>query len=94
MRDAWRTSMGLQEKMDRCVAYLKNNLSSSCLNGAFVILPSGPTPPKSRVHGTLFHSMQSEENDRVNPLLALGSWFWGKKQMNKQMMLEFTYRCL
>lgn len=85
--DAWCTSMGLREKMDRCVAYLKNNLFGTCLNRAFVIFPGGPTPPKSKVHGTTFHSMQSEENDWVNPHLVLGSWFWGKKQVNKQMML-------
>jgi hypothetical protein len=72
--------MGLQKKMDRCIAYFKNNLAGSYLNEAFAIFLSGLTPPKSRVHGTTFHSMQREEDEWVNPLLALKSRFGGKNK--------------
>jgi hypothetical protein len=69
--------------MDRCVAYLKNNWVNNCLNGAFTIMFIGPPLPKSKVRGTTLDSMQRKEDDWVNPLLAMGRQFWGRKQVNE-----------
>jgi len=78
--------------MNKCVTYFKNNLFGNCLKGAFIIQPDGPPPPKSRVHGMTFHSMQREYYNWVNPFLTLGNQFWEKKQVNEQIMLESTMR--
>jgi hypothetical protein len=60
------------------------------LKGAFIIQPDGPPPPKSKVHGMTFHNMQRKYYNWVNPFLTLGSQFWEKKHVNKQIMLEST----
>ncbi len=79
VQDTWCISMGLQEKMDKCVTYLKENWVGNCLSKAFIFLPNGPPPPKLKVRGTTFHNMQIKEDEWVNPLVMMGMQFWGKK---------------
>ncbi len=57
VQDTWCISMGFQEEMDVCLAYLKNNQVDICLNGAFAFLLGGLPPPKLKMCGMAFHNM-------------------------------------
>jgi hypothetical protein len=94
VQDAWCIYVGLQEKMDKCVTYLKNNWVGNCLSEAFIFLPNGPPPPKLKVCGMTFHNMQRKEDESVNPLIVMGRHFWGRKQVNQNTTLKSTYKCL